>query len=276
MGLQPEIASVQSQDGTTIAYDVVGSGPPLVFLHGLMTNRHRWSPVTALLGESFTCVRIDARGHGESSKADDYGALAMAADVHAVVNDLGIEAPAVVGHSLGGSTAAIFALMHSARAIVVVEQSLRPGDFAVRVRPLEDRLRGEGFTEAMLEFEAGLGIGPLGGPARAELEAAVRAADRDVVLGVWARLFSSTDEELNAAMAAALPQLQAACLSLHGSEPPDGYREWLTARAPHAEVEVWEGMGHFLHLVDPARFASRVRSFLSAPSRDPSRAAAHR
>lgn len=260
MGSQSEIGSVQSQDGTTIAYDVAGAGPPVVFLHGLTTNRRRWAPVTDLLGDYFTCVRIDARGHGESSKADDYGALAMAADVQAVVNELGIDAPAVVGHSLGGSTAAIFALTQPARAIVIVDQPLRFGDFAARIRPLEDRLRGEGFTDAMLELEEGLEIGPLGAPARAELEAAVRSADRDVVLGVWAQLFRSTDEELNAAMGAALPQLQAPCLSLHGSQPQDGYAEWLTGHAPHAEVEVWEGMGHFLHLVDPARFANRVRA----------------
>jgi pimeloyl-ACP methyl ester carboxylesterase len=114
----------------------------------------------------------------------------MAAHVQAVVNELAVDAPAVVGHSLGGSTAAIFALAYSARAIVIVDQPLRFGDFAARIRSLEDRLRGEGFVDAMLEFEEGLQIDPLDGPARAELEAAVRSADRDVVLGVWAQLFS--------------------------------------------------------------------------------------
>lgn len=263
MGSQHEIARVQSQDGTTIAYDIAGTGPPVVLLHGLTGNRRHWAPVTDLLGESFTCVRIDARGHGESSKAADYGALGMAADVQAVVNELGIDAPAVVGHSLGGSTAAMFALTQPARAIVIVDQPLRFGDFAARVRPLADRLRGDGFTDAMLEFVEILQIDPLGGPARAELDAAIRAADRDVVLGVWAQLFASTDEELDAAIASALPHLRAPCLSLHGSQPEDGYAEWLTGHAPHAEVEVWEGMGHFLHLVDPPRFASRMRAFLA-------------
>jgi pimeloyl-ACP methyl ester carboxylesterase len=263
MGSQPEIASIQRQDGTTIAYDVAGTGPPIVFLHGLTSNRRRWTPVTERLVDSFTCIRIDARGHGESSKADDYGVLTMAADAGAVVSELGIDPPAVVGNSLGGTTAAIFALTQPARAIVIVDQPLRPADSAARIRPLEDRLRGDGFAGAMLEFEEGLGTDPLAGPARAELYAAVRSADRDVVLGVWARLFSSTDEELNAAMAAALPHLQARCLSLHGSQPEEGYAEWLTGHVPHAEVEVWEGMGHFLHLVDPARFARRVRDFVA-------------
>jgi pimeloyl-ACP methyl ester carboxylesterase len=263
VGSPPEIASIQRPDGTTIAYDVTGRGPPVVFLHGLTSSRRRWTPVTDLLVASFTCIRIDARGHGESSKAADYGVLTMAADVGAVVGELGIDAPAVVGNSLGGSIAAIFALTHPARAIVIVDQPLRPGDTAARVRPLEHRLRGDGFADAMLEFEEGLGIEPLDAPARAELHAAVRGADPDVVLGVWAALFASTDEQLDAAMAAALPHLRARCLCLHGSEPQDGYAEWLTGHVPHAEIEVWNGMGHFLHLVDPARFAERVREFVA-------------
>ena len=192
--MQPETAFLRREDGTTIAYDVAGTGAPLVFLHGLTSNRRRWAPVTDLLADAFTCVRIDARGHGESSKAADYGVLTMAADVGAVIDELGLGAPGVVGNSLGGTTAALFALTRPARAIVVVDQPLRPGDTAARIRPLEDRLRGDGFADALLEFEAGLGIDPLGDPARAELYAAVRNADPDVVLGAWAQLFASTDD----------------------------------------------------------------------------------
>jgi pimeloyl-ACP methyl ester carboxylesterase len=256
------IGSVQRPDGTTIAYDVAGAGPSVVFLHGLTGNRRRWTPVTERLLDSFTCVRVDARGHGESSQAGDYGVLAMAHDVGAVVDELGVDAPAVVGNSLGATTAAIFALTRPVRGVVIVDEPLRPSERAARIRPLEDRLRGDGFVEAMLEFEAGLGIEPLAGPAREELDAAVRSADPDVVLGAWERLLSSTDEELDAAMAAGLRHLRSPCLSVHGSRPPASYRRWLKRHVPHAEVEVWEGMGHFLHLVDPARFADRMRAFV--------------
>ncbi len=260
---QPDTRTVRRPDGASIAYDVAGTGPPLVFLHGLTADRRRWAPVTDLLADSFTCVRVDARGHGDSSKAGDYGLLTMAADVGAVVGELGIDAPAVVGNSLGGSTAAIFAITHPASAVVVVDQSLRPSDTAARVRPLEGRLRGDGFVEAMLEFEEGLGIGPLPDPGRARLRAAVRSADPEVVLGVWSQLLSSGEDELDAAMAAALGHLRARCLCLHGTRPAGDYADWLGRSLPHAELEVWDGAGHFLHLVDPARFAARVRDFVA-------------
>ncbi len=115
----------------------------------------------------------------------------------------------------------------------------------------------------MLEFEYGLDLGPLTDEMGPGLEAAMSAADPAMVLGVWAAMFSSTDEELNAGIEAALTSLDAPCLSLHGSAPADGYAGWLTTHAPVAEVEVWKGMGHFLHLVDPVRFAERVRAWVA-------------
>src|SRR5512144_485222 len=76
---------------------------------GLTSSRQRWDPVTDLLAPDFTCVRVDLRGHGESSTAPDYGMQALVGDLRAVTDDLGIEEPAVVGHSLGAFVAAVFA-----------------------------------------------------------------------------------------------------------------------------------------------------------------------
>jgi pimeloyl-ACP methyl ester carboxylesterase len=44
--------------------------------------------------------------------------------------------------------------------------------------------------------------------------------------------------------------------------PPADYRTWLTGLVPTAVVEVWDGMGHFLHLVDSTRFAARLADLL--------------
>jgi pimeloyl-ACP methyl ester carboxylesterase len=50
-------------------------------------------------------VRVDLRGHGESSTAPDYRMPSLVGDLRAVTDDLGIGTPAVVGHSLGASIA---------------------------------------------------------------------------------------------------------------------------------------------------------------------------
>jgi pimeloyl-ACP methyl ester carboxylesterase len=252
---------VRHEDGTTIAYDVAGAGPPVVFLHGLTNRRQGWDPVTALLAARFTCVRVDLRGHGESSKASDYTMLSLVGDVRAVVEDLALtDDPAVVGHSLGASVAAIYAAVHHAQAIVCVDQGLRFGDFAERIQPLAGGLHGEHPMQAVMEFERGLRLEPYAGID--ELERRVLAFDPTVVLGIWERALDTPPRELTAVSEALLPQVDAPLLCLHGSPPPPDYGAWLSALAPRAHVEVWDGMGHLLHLVDPERFAARVTEFL--------------
>ena len=48
---------------------------------------------------------------------------------------------------------------------------------------------------------------------------------------------------------------------LHGTDPGPAYEEWLTGLVPRATVETWDGLGHWLHLVEPERFVARVRAF---------------
>jgi pimeloyl-ACP methyl ester carboxylesterase len=84
--------TLRRPDGVTIAYDVIGKGPPVVFLHGLMASRKRWDPVTDLLASDLSCARVDLRGHGESSPAADYSMPSRVGDVRAVVDELALGA----------------------------------------------------------------------------------------------------------------------------------------------------------------------------------------
>lgn len=257
-------AQISQADGTTVAYDVSGSGPPVVFVHGLTNSRTAWEPVTRLLRDDFTCVRVDLRGHGESSRASEYGMPLLVSDVHAVADDLGLDAPAVVGHSLGGTVAAIYAAAHPARAAVSVDVGLRWGDFAEQLRPYADRLLGDGCMQAVLEIDRELGVGPYAGAA--EMERRVLAFPPEVVQGIWRQLLTTPPEQLTQLAEAILGRITVPLLALHGRRPPGGYDEWLTRVVPTARVEVWDGSGHFLHLVDPDRFAVRLRELLRPAS----------
>ena len=248
--------TVERGDGVSIAYDVAGSGPPVVFVHGLTSSRTAWTPVTDLLRDRFTCVRLDLRGHGDSSTAGDYGTLALVGDAHAVVDALGLGQPALIGHSLGATLVAVYAAVHGARAVVCVDATLDFGAFARFLAPYADALRGPDTLETLAAIDHALGLAPYDGVAAMELR--IRAFPRDVVLALWDAVLTTPPEELTARAEALLPHIAAPLLALHGAPPPPGYAEWLTAHAPQARVEVFDGLGHMLHLVDPARFASRV------------------
>lgn len=260
-------ATLQRGDGPAIAYDVAGDGPPVVFVHGLTSLRETWDPVTDLLAPDFTCVRLDLRGHGASSAAADYSMLSLVGDVEAVVEELALGEPAVVGHSLGASVVAVYAAAHGARAVVCVDQSLRFGDFAALVQPHAEALRGERAMEAVLSIERGLQLQPYAGIDA--LKRRVLAFPREVVLGIWDTVLTTPPEELTATAEGVLPRIAAPLLSLHGSPPPPDYEAWLTRLVPGARVEVWDGSGHMLHLLDPERFAARVRPLLAGAEFDP-------
>lgn len=251
-------------DGVEIAYDVEGSGPPLLLVHGITEDRLLWRPVVDRLAPDFRCISVDLRGHGESGTAADYDALAMAQDLTAVAAaETAQESPACIGHSLGAMVATVLAAGGGARAVVNVDQGLRLADLAAALRPLEAPLRAGEVASTMVALGEALGDGVLPHGVRAEVRRRHEQARGDVVLGVWSTVFASTDDELMAVVEQTLlPNVQVPYLALHGSDPGPGYEAWLTGLVPTALVEVWEGSGHWLHLLDPDRFARRVRDFL--------------
>lgn len=87
-----------------------GNKPPLILLHGLMTNGACWTPVARALEAEYDVIMPDARGHGKSSAPKDgYRYENHANDVVGLINILGLSAPIVIGHSMGGMTAALVA-----------------------------------------------------------------------------------------------------------------------------------------------------------------------
>jgi pimeloyl-ACP methyl ester carboxylesterase len=56
-------------------------------------------------------------------------------------------------------------------------------------------------------------------------------------------------------------RIQVPCLAAFGRPATDGERERL-GRLPDAQIEEWDGDGHFVHLVDPVRFATRLHAFV--------------
>jgi hypothetical protein len=50
-------------------------------------------------------------------------------------------------------------------------------------------------------------------------------------------------------------------LAIHGIDPGPAYATWLAGLVPGAVVEVWDGLGHYPHLVEPDRFVRRIEEF---------------
>ena len=95
-----------------IAYEVVGSGPPLVMLHGSsMTSRGSFAAQIPVLADAFQLFLPDARGHGRTrwDAADGFAAAWLVDDLEAFVDGLGLRTFHLIGYSMGAMTALGFA-----------------------------------------------------------------------------------------------------------------------------------------------------------------------
>jgi pimeloyl-ACP methyl ester carboxylesterase len=98
-------------NGIDIHYQRTGGDyPPIVALHGLLGSGACLAPLASTLEDGFDVVLPDARGHGKSSApAKGYLYRDLAGDVVELIERLNLDAPILLGHSMGGMTAAVAA-----------------------------------------------------------------------------------------------------------------------------------------------------------------------
>jgi len=88
---------------TSIHYEIIGSGPPLLLLHGLGSSGRDWEKQIDRFSDDYTVITIDFRGHGQSEKPPGpYSVQVFADDVAEVLKEVDLAPVAVVGLSLGG------------------------------------------------------------------------------------------------------------------------------------------------------------------------------
>lgn len=120
--------TVTSADGTAIAYDRTGSGPPLMLVHGSTATHSAWEPVRPAFENHFTVYAMDRRGLGESSDTDEYALEREGEDVAAVVDSLD-EPVVLLGHSYGALCSLEAALRtDNLRTLVLYEPVFPVGD----------------------------------------------------------------------------------------------------------------------------------------------------
>ena len=93
-------------NGLNVYYETLGSGRPLVLLHGGLGSGEMFGPILPALAASHQVILPDLQGHGRTADIDrPIDIRLMADDIAALIDHLGLEKPDLVGYSLGGGVA---------------------------------------------------------------------------------------------------------------------------------------------------------------------------
>ncbi len=119
-------------DGFRLAYNRLGSGPPVVLMHGWPGDRYDFRSLTPLLATCATIVTPDLRGFGESDRhlinaPDAYSASAQAKSVLALIDELGLGTPVLAGYDVGSRVAQTIAKEHPDKVKALVISPPLPG-----------------------------------------------------------------------------------------------------------------------------------------------------
>jgi pimeloyl-ACP methyl ester carboxylesterase len=264
-----------SADGTRIGWVSSGVGPPLLLVHGMVSDHHRWHPLLPHLEPHVTAHAMDRRGRGLSGDAPDHALVREFEDVAAVVDALADQTGAdvdVYGHSSGGLVAFGAATLTSRiRRLVLYEgwpmpqppEGLYPPGFAERLQAMvargEQEAVAETFFREVLDLPAEQFEAYRAQPSWRHRVAAAHTIPREIRTELDARW----DPDVAATITVPV-------LLVTGEDSPEAMRgepETVAAGLPDARIVVVPDQGHVADVLAPAVFATLLLAFLQEEPR---------
>jgi non-heme chloroperoxidase len=258
-------------DGAVLHYEDHGSGRPLVLLHGVCMSSDFFREQVGPLGERHRVVTVDFRGHGLSPAVDHGHTVAQyARDVHALIEQLGLDEVVLVGWSMGSIVAWQYLRqfgVHRLAAQVVVSQGpsdLKRADWPLGMLEL-DELAGlcdaiqEDMAAAFADFAPAMFAEPLDEPSRARVLHEILRCRPTTATAI---LLSQTIPDARPVLdGLVLPTL----LTWGRDEKlmPVAAGEWIRDHVPGSELVLFERSGHCPMLEEPARFNDVVAEFVA-------------
>jgi pimeloyl-ACP methyl ester carboxylesterase len=253
-------------DGLGIAYERVGAGPPVVLLHGGVSDNREWRRQLEALADEYTVVAWDAPGNGRSDDPPPSFRMPDYADCLArVIAALGLDRPHVVGLSFGATLALELYRRHPhiPRSLVLLggyagwAGSLPTEVVAERLAGVERDLAQSPETLARTFLPTLLTEG-----APAELAEELMAILVDLhPAGALAQAHAMAEADLRDV----LPRIGVPALLLYGEQDvrsPRAVAEDLAAQIPGSELVFIPNAGHMLNMVAADRVNAELRRFL--------------
>jgi len=254
-------------NGTSLYYEVNGSGRPLVFIHGATGDVRHWDDQFEIFAQHYQVIRYDQRGFGKSAvpTAESY---AHTDDLKALLEHLGIEHARILGLSGGGGVAINFALSYpeATDALIPVDSVLggyQWQEFGASMVSVVSAARGSGIDAAR---ELWLGLS-LFAPAMEKPEVASHFTQIVSDYSGWHWVNQNPARTLDPAAIQRLDEISAPTLVIIGERDLSDFHaiaDTLQQQIPGAKKVILTGVGHLSNMEDPKKFNEVVLDFLAS------------
>ena len=251
-----------------LAYREYGRGAPLVVLHGLFGSSRNWDGIATSLASSNRVLAVDLRNHGNSPWAEPMTYSEMIDDLRAFCDRHGLGRVAFLGHSIGGKTAMLFALLygHLVDALIVVDIApvAYAHTFVRHVRAMQDIDFSRQITRSAVEGQLSRAIPDVA--ERRFLMQNLITTDGKLAWRINLPAIREFMDELTGFPPVDGLDYTGRCLFIAGGRSEylrrDDHPTVLTL-FPDAEFATIEDAGHRVHAEQPRRFVDAVLAFLA-------------
>jgi len=250
-------------------HHIVGHGPPLVILHGLLGSLDNWMPQAQSLAAQFQVFLLDLRNHGRSPHAEEFNYAALAADVGEFIRDQNLGRVHLLGHSLGGKVAMRLAQLHPELMATLIVADMAPREYPPQYAGILEALHALDLSRFQQRAEVDAALVPVA-PDKNIRQFLLKNLGRDAAGQMrWkpnVAALRANYENIRRALPLT-PACAGPTLFIRGGKS-DYIRDEDVALIqqlfPRVKLETIATAGHWVHADAPAEFLQLVTEFLLA------------
>lgn len=259
-------------------FQKLGQGQPIIILHGLYGSSDNWITIARKLTDAYTVYLVDLRNHGKSPHDPVHTYASMVDDLYDLIITEAIEKPIIIGHSMGGKVAMLFAVYYSERVGGLIIVDIGPGGYANVDKPSPMVLSHLNIMSSMMSID--LKQYASRGEIEQELAKTIQNASvrQFIMKNVLRNPDNSFSWKLNLeAIFKALPEIMGPIAlritdnipvyfikGEHSNYISEEQQSLIAGHFPQAKIETVSNAGHWVHADMPDQFFSKLQEALNA------------
>jgi pimeloyl-ACP methyl ester carboxylesterase len=244
---------------------------PIVLLHGLCGNAHYWDFFARSMASEYHLLAVDQRGHGDSDWAESYGPRDYVFDLEAFVDSLKLSEFVLIGHSMGGINAIIYAARHPDQVSALVIVDIGPEIAAAGIGRMERERASEpeafGSEEEAISYMKKLEPQQPDDFVRHQMRYALRREEKGRLTFKYDKKLRGTELRSPTWLWERVNQIICPALLIHGAESDmlaAEVAQTMAGSLAFGSVIDAEGAGHSVPGDNPEAFEAVVRDFLGS------------